>query len=93
MTVASVEKVFLHQMGNHFGVGLSVEAMTLLDKFSHQRDVVLDNAVVNHDDSSRAVTVRVSILFGGTAVRGPASVANSVSTIEWLEAYDLFKIA
>ena len=92
MTIASLQKVFLDQMGNHLGIGFGVEAMTLFNELSLQRNVVLDNPVVNHDDSSSAVTMWVSVFFRGTTVRGPAGVTNSVSSIEGLEADHLFQI-
>ena len=40
-----------------------------------QLEVVLDDAVVNDDDAARAVAVRMRVLLGGTAVRGPSGVA------------------
>ena len=41
-------------------------------------EVVLDDAVVDDDDPARAVAMRVRVLFGRPAVRGPAGVAEAV---------------
>ena len=43
-----------------------------------QLEVVLDDAVVNDHDAAGAVAMRVRVLFGGPAVRGPAGVAEAV---------------
>ena len=40
--------------------------------------VVLDDAVVDDDDLAGAVAVRMGVLFGRPAVRGPARVADAV---------------
>ena len=93
MTVGGLQEIFLDQVGNDFGVGLGRELVALFDQLSLQRNIVLDNAVVNDDDSSRAIAMRVSVFFGGTAVRRPASMANPVGAIERLKADDLFQVA
>ena len=44
--------------------------------------VVLDDAVVHDDDAAGAVAMRMRILFGGAAVRGPAGVADAVGAVD-----------
>ena len=51
-----------------------------------QLEVVLDDAVVDDDDPAGAVAVRVRVLFGRPAVRGPARVAEAVEPVERLAA-------
>src|SRR6266852_859334 len=92
MTIRGLQKIFLDQMGNHFGISFGGKAMAFFNELSLQRNVILDNAIVNYDDSSGAVAMRVSVFFSGTPVRGPASVANPIRTVERLEANDLFQI-
>src|SRR5271166_17884 len=67
--------------------------MAFLDQLLLQADVVLDDAVVDDHDLSGAVTVRMRVFFGGTSVRGPARVADSVGAVERLQADDLFQVA
>ena len=47
-----------------------------------QLEVVLDDAVVDDHDPAGAVAVRVRVLFGRTAVRRPARVADAVLALE-----------
>src|SRR4249919_3675271 len=48
---------------------------------------------MNDDDLTRAVAVRVGVLFARTPVGGPASVADPVGAVEWLETDRFFQIA
>ena len=75
---------------------VSVSVMNLWPSsisFRLQGNVVLDDAVVHDDDSPGAIAMRVGVLFGRTAVRGPAGVADAVGAIQRLEADDFFQIA
>jgi hypothetical protein len=66
--------VFLHQVGDDFGVGLGDELMAVGGELLLERQIVLDDAVVDDDDLALAVAVRVGVLFGGTAMGGPTGV-------------------
>ena len=55
--------------------------------------IVLDDAVVDDDDLAGAVAMRVGVFFGGTAVGGPAGVADAIGAVERLQADDLFQVA
>jgi hypothetical protein len=48
---------------------------------------------VDDDDAASAVAVRVRVLLGGAAVRGPARVADAVGPVERLEPDGLFEVA
>ncbi len=58
MTVGGLQKIFLDQVGDDFGVGLGGELVAFFNQLALQRNVVLDDAVVNDDDSSGAVAMR-----------------------------------
>ncbi len=93
MSVRRLQKIFFHQVSDHFGVGLSGELVAFFDELALQRNIVLDDAVVHDHDSSGAIAMRVGVFFRGTAVRGPAGVADAVGAIERLEADDFFQVA
>ncbi len=67
--------------------------MAALSELLLEREIVLDDAVVDHDDLAGAVAVRMGVLFGGTSVSGPARVADAVGAVHRLEADDLFEVA
>ena len=56
-----------------------------------QLEVVLDDAVVDDDDAAGAVAVRVRVLLGRPAVRGPARVADAVVAGERRRLQDVFE--
>src|SRR5450755_3475559 len=80
-------------MSDDFGIGLSGELVSFFDQLLFQDDVVLNNAVVHHDNAPGAIAMGMSVLFRGTAVRGPASVADAVSAIDRLEPDDFLEVA
>ena len=80
-------------MGDDFGVGFGAELVAFVDQLLLQADVVLDDAVVDDDDLAGAVAMRMSVLFRGTSVRGPASVADAIGAVERLQPDDLFQVA
>jgi hypothetical protein len=70
-------QVMLDEMGEHLGVGVGAERVPgrlqpLLDL-----DVVLEDAVVHHDEIAGAVGVRMRVLLGRPTVRGPSRVADA----------------
>src|SRR4051812_756594 len=85
--------MLLNQVGDDLSVRLSNELVAFGDQLFLQCEVVLNNAVVHHNDLAGAITMRVRVLFGRAAVSGPASVPNAVRTIEWLGADGIFQIA
>src|SRR3981081_1705250 len=84
MTVSSRQIVLLDQVRNDFRIGLGGELVSFGDQLLLEREIVLDDAVVHDHDSARAVAMRMGVLFGGTAMRGPAGVSDAVGAVEWL---------
>jgi hypothetical protein len=54
--------------------------------------IVFDNAVVDNDDAAGAVAMRVGVLFGGPAMRGPAGVADAERAVQRILAQNLFQV-
>src|SRR5213079_1361004 len=50
------------------------------------------DAVVDDDDVALAVAMRVGILLGGTAVGGPAGVADAVDAVDGVELDGLLEV-
>ena len=67
--------------------------MSFFDQLLFQHNVILDNPVVHDHHPPRAITVRMSVFFSGSAMRGPASMADAISAIQRLETNDLFQVA
>ena len=72
----------LHQVGDDLGVGLRLEDVPLGLQALLDRQVVLDDAVVHHDQLARAVGVGVCVLVGGASVGGPAGVTEADGAID-----------
>ena len=89
---AVVLPLLLDQVRDDLGVGLGDELVALALQLLLQLEVVLDDAVVNDDDPAGAVAMRVRVLFGGAAVRGPARVAEAVDAAERLVRDHLLEV-
>ena len=76
----------LDQVRHDLGVGLGDERVALALQLLLQLEVVLDDAVVDDDDAAGAVAVRMGVLLGRPAVRGPARVADAVVAVDGLGA-------
>src|SRR5947207_645517 len=88
-----LEEMFLHQVRDHFGISLGAELVTFTDELLLEREIVLNNAVVHHDDLPCAIAMGMRIFFGGAAVRGPARVSDAVGALERRESHRFFEIA
>src|ERR1035438_9265128 len=93
MPVSSLQIILLDQVGNDFGVGLGGELVAFGDQLLFQRKIVFDDSIVDDDDLSRAVAMRVGIFLGGAAVGGPAGVSDAVGAVKRLDADHFFEIA
>ncbi len=62
-------------MGQHFRVGLRLKHVALFCQLLLQRLIILDDAVVHKDTALRSM--RMGILLGRLAVRGPAGVTDA----------------
>ena len=76
----------IHQMGNHFGVGLAFKHIALGLQFGAQFIVVFNDAVVNQCHPGRALLrvgaravaeVRVRVVYSRCAVSGPTGMGNA----------------
>ena len=81
----------LHQVRDDLGVGLRDELVPLALQLVLQLEVVLDDAVVHDHDAAGAVAVRVGVLLGRAAVRGPARVADAVFAVDRVGQDDLLE--
>ena len=85
-------ELVLDDVGDDFGVGFGLEFVALGDERLLEREVVLDDAVVDDDEGSGAVAVRVGVLFGRAAVGGPARVADAECPVDGRLLDDGFEI-
>ena len=74
LQAGGVFEVALDQMRQHLRVGLGLEGVALGQEPLLDREVIFQNAVVDHHEGAAAVGVRVGVLLGGAAVGGPARV-------------------
>jgi hypothetical protein len=74
------------------GVRLGLEIVPLALELVLQLEIVLDDAVMDDDDTARAVTMRVGILFGGPSVCGPPGVPYTVEPINWFALDRAFEV-
>ena len=93
MSICCVQVVFLDEMRDDLGIGLRGEAMAFLSELLLKRNVVLNDAVVNHHNLAAAIAMRMRVFFSGAPVSGPAGVSDTVSSVEWLEPDHFFQIA
>ena len=93
MAIAGFEKMFFDQVSDDFGIGFRGELVAFLDQFLLQAEIVFHDAVMHDDDLAGAVAMRMSIFFGGTAVRGPARVTDAIGPFKGFEANRFFQVA
>ena len=86
-------EILLDQVGDDFGIGLGLEDVAFGFELMLERKVVLDDAVMHHHHVALAIAVRVRVLLGGPAVRGPARVADAERAIHRVHPDGLFQVA
>jgi hypothetical protein len=86
-------ELVLDEVGDDLGVGLGDELVALGDERLLEGQVILDDAVVDHDERARAVAVGVGILLCGAAVGGPPSVADAEGAVHGRALDDGFQVA
>ena len=89
---AAVLHVLFHQVGDDFGIGFGDELVALFFQLALELDVIFHDAVMDDDDLAGAVAMRMRVFFGGTAVRGPARMADAVRALHGRLPDDLFEI-
>jgi hypothetical protein len=67
--------------------------VALGDERGFELEVVFDDAVVDDDEGSGAVAVRVGVFFGGASVGGPAGVADAVGAVDGVVGEDFGEVA
>src|ERR1700730_7845460 len=85
--------MLLHQVRDDFGVGFRDELVSLALQLLFELQIVFDNAVVHDNDLAGAVAMRVRVLFGRSAMGGPARVADSVGALDRRFLENFFEIA
>ncbi len=83
----------LDEVSDDFGIGFSDELVALSGEFTLEVEIVFDDSVVDDDDASGAVAMRVGVFFGGSSMGGPAGMADTESAIKRMFAKDFFEIA
>ena len=71
-------------MRHDLRVGFGLELVPLCLQLAFELEIVLDDAVVDDHHAAGAVAVRVRVLLGGAAVRGPSRVADAVEAVNRL---------
>ena len=79
--VQTLRAVMVDQVGDDFGVGLRGELVAQRTQAFALRLVVLDDAVV-HQRQFAVTDVRMRVVFGDAAMRGPARVADAEGGVE-----------
>ena len=72
-------KLLLDQVGDDFCIRFGYEFVALGHELALELEVVFDDAVMHDDDAAGAVAMRMGIFLGGTAVGGPAGMANAIA--------------
>src|SRR5262249_40405131 len=85
--------IFFYQMRDNFRVGFGNELVACALELFFQLQIIFDDAVVNDDDLTGAIPVRVGVFFRRTAVSGPAGMADSVGSFKRGFLNDFFEIA
>jgi hypothetical protein len=83
----------LNEVGDDLCVSFGDKLVALGCEFALEVEVIFDNAVVDDDDATGAIAMRVSVLFRRAAVRRPAGVANAESSADGMIAQDFFEVA
>src|SRR4029079_16407056 len=78
-------------MRDDFGVRFGDERVALLLELALQRQVVLDDAVVDDDDGARAIAMRMRVLFSRPSVRRPSRVAEAVRAVDGRPGEDVLE--
>ena len=80
-------------MRDDFRIRFCSELVTFLLELFFELEIVFDDPVVHHDNLSGAIAMRMSIFFGGAAVRGPACVADAVGALDGRLGNGFFEVA
>ncbi len=87
----AVEMLF-NQVSEDFGIGFRLEDVAFGGQLFAESEVVLDDTVVYDDDFAFTVAMRMGVLFGRAAVRGPAGVPDAIMAGNRIGANRFFKV-
>ena len=88
-------RVVLHlldEVSDDFGVGFGDEFVAQGGEFALEIEIIFNDAVVHDDEAAGAVAMGMGVLFRGTAVGGPAGVADAEGALKGMFAQNLFKV-
>ena len=86
-------EMLLDQVRDDFGIGLGLEDVALVLKLVLEREIVLDDAIVDHDHVVLAIAMRMRVLFGRPSVSGPARMADAEGAIDRAHPDGFFQVA
>ncbi len=69
-------------MRDDFRIRLGLELVAFFDQLVLQFEVILDDPIVDDDDFSGAISMRVGIFFRGAAMCGPARVSEAIYAVD-----------
>src|SRR5260370_33471528 len=72
--------VSFDQVGQHLGIRLGTESMTLLRQFRAQLGVVLNDTVVDDGQHAATISMGMGVHIVGATMRGPARVSDAEGT-------------
>ena len=80
-------------MRHDFGVGLGGKLVSFGLQLVFQLNIILNDSVVDDDNLSGAVAMRVGVFFRGAAMRGPARVSDAIQAVKRGLGDGLFEVA
>jgi len=92
LSVAELQ-IFLDQVRHDFRISFRDEFVAFALQLLFEFQIIFDDAVVNDDDLSGTVAVRVRVFFGRAPMCRPAGVPNSIGSVDWRFLDDLFQVA
>src|SRR5262245_7368955 len=79
-------------MSHHLGIGLSLEMVVCGLQVTLEREVVLNDAVVNHHNAARAVAMWMRILLGRAPMCCPSRVPQTILALNRLQTKGLLEV-
>ena len=83
----------LDELDDHLGVGLALEMIAQLQEFLLEREIVLDDAVVDKGQVTVLRIMGMGVHIAGFAVGGPSCVGYSGASADVFVLADSFKVA
>src|SRR5690348_15973273 len=84
--------IFFNEVRDDLRIGLRDELVALFFELLLEFDVVLHDTVVNDDDFSLAVAVRMRVFFGRAAMCSPARVSQAINAVDRIVSDGILEI-